>query len=623
MADASERERFKVAQELSARLLYGNIDRREFLRRAAVAGLSVPTISMILAACGGDDDEDPTATTAAEAATPTTRATSPPVLPSTSTPASGGDATATTGDAEPTATEAAEEPTATEEASGSEPVEGGTLVFGDYLEPPGLDPGGLCNVACHTVAMHMYDSLLAMDTEFTIYPWIATSWELSEDMMGYIFTLRDDVVFHDGTPLNGEAVKYTFDRIALPETGATSAAVIMGQFYDTTNVIDEFTVEVRFTQPYAPFLAGCTTAWTGIVSPTAAQESGPDFPTNPVGSGPFVFQEWVAQQSTTMTANPDYNWASDIFEHNGRPYLDEIRFQYVPESATRQALLDTGEAQFIDAVPPQNVATVEGNASYQMLIAQRPGGPKMVDLNTAKPPLDQLEVRQALNFAFNKQELIDTVFFGVFEPAGSPLAPVTFGYEPGVEDMYPFDLEQAAALLDQAGWVMGDGELRVKDGQEFRLNCLIGQSEEDAAIAQVMQAQWAPLGIAIDINVIAGTALTTAKQAGEHNIGFKIAVYQDPDILGAYFHPSSVGGFNYTFWTAPELGELLDRGVSTLDPTERAQVYSELSFYMMENALLIPIYYLSNLSAATVTLQGLKHDPTGFYWFYDAWFQEG
>jgi peptide/nickel transport system substrate-binding protein len=169
---------------------------------------------------------------------------------------------------------------------------------------------------------------------------------------------------------------------------------------------------------------------------------------------------------------------------------------------------------------------------------------------------------------------------------------------------------------------MGDNGIRQKDGQEFRLNCLIGTSEEDAAIAQVMQAQWQPLGIAIDINVIAGTALTTAKRAGEHHIGFKIAVYQDPDILGAYFHPSSVGGFNYTFWDDPALGDLLDRGVAALDPEERVQIYSEISHYMMENALLIPIYYLSNLSAASANLQGLMHDTAGYWWYYDAWFAE-
>jgi peptide/nickel transport system substrate-binding protein len=430
------------------------------------------------------------------------------------------------------------------------------------------------------------------------------------------------VTFHDGTPFNAEAVKFTLDRIPVPETGSTSAIAIVGPFYETTEIIDDYTVEVRFTEPYAPFLGGITTAFLGMVSPTSAQESGPDFATNPVGTGPFIFEEWVAQQSTSMTVNPDYNWAPAIFEHSGRARLDAIRYQYVPESATRQALLDTGEAQFIDAVPPQNVASVEDNDEQQMLIAPRPGAPKMIDLNTAKAPLDQLEVRQALSHAFNRDELLDTVFFGVFEAATSPLAKATFGYDASVEGMYPYDPEAAAELLDAAGWVLGDGDVRQKDGQEFRLNCLIGTSEEDAAIAQVLQAQWGQVGVAMDINVIAGTALTTAKQAGEHHIGFKIGVYQDPDILGIYFHPRAIGGFNYTFYDDPELAELFDRGIATLDADERREVYSEVSFFMMENAIMIPIYYLSNLSAASANLTGLIHDTAGYWWYYDAWFQD-
>jgi peptide/nickel transport system substrate-binding protein len=245
----------------------------------------------------------------------------------------------------------------------------------------------------------------------------------------------------------------------------------------------------------------------------------------------------------------------------------------------------------------------------------------MVDLNTRKAPLDQLEVRQALNYAFNREELIDTLFQGVFTPATVPLATATFGYDASLENMYPYDPDKAAELLDQAGWVM-EGEIRKKDGQEFRLNCLIGTSEEDNAIAQIMQAQWLPLGIAIDINVIAGTALTAAKQAGEHHIGFKIAVYQDPDILGIYFHPRSIGGFNFTFYEDPELEKLFDDGIATLDAEARLKVYSDAQRFLLEKALLIPIYNLANLVAATANLQRLVGDTAGYLYYYDAWFKE-
>ncbi len=623
VASQSERELFGVAQDLSARLLYRAISRREFIKRATAAGLAAPTISVILAACGGDGDDDdeedgaePTATQEAAASTPTPVPTARPVI--------AGAATATTAPAaspEATTTTAAPEPTDTPEPE-SEAVQGGSLVVGMAGEPPGLDPGALCNVNCHTVVMHMFDSLLAMDTEFNVYPWLATSWQLTDDLHGYIFELRDDVMFHDGSMLNAEVVKFSLDRIKVPETGSTSATAIVGPFYGGSEVIDEYTVQVNFTQPYAPFLGGVTTAFLGIVSMQSAQERGPDFATNPVGSGPWKFGEWVLTQHTTMTVNEDYNWAPEgLFSHTGRAYIDDIRYQYVPESATRQALLETGEAHVIDAVPPQNVEAIEGNSDFTMYKLPRTGGPKMVDLNTRKAPLDQLEVRQALMYAFNRQELIDTIFRGVFTPATVPLATSTFGYDASLEDQYPYDLDMAAQLLDEAGWVM-DGETRVKDGQEFRLNCLIGTSEEDNAIAQVLQAQWLPLGIAVDINVIAGTALTTAKQAGEHHIGFKIAVYQDPDILGIYFHPRSIGGFNFTFYEDPALADLFDQGIAEMDATSRIAVYKEVQQFLLDNALLIPIYNLANLVATTSDLQGIVGDTAGYVYYYDAWFNE-
>lgn len=601
---------FAHAQDLASRLLYGQISRRTFLKRAAAAGLSGSTIAMILAACGGG--AAPTATTAGPQATPTTIPTAQPVIPGqvtvVATPAAAAPTAAATAAAAPTAAPAA-----------AQPVRGGKLAVGMAGEPIGLDPGGPSNVNSHTLEMHMFDSLLAMDTDFRIYPWLATAWRLSDDQKSYIFTLRRDVKFHDGTPFNAEAVKFTFDRIPKPETKSTSAVAILGPFYDTSEVIDPYTVAVKFKQPYAPFLGGVTTAFLGIVSPTAAQKFGPDFPLNPIGTGPYRFKEWVQKQSCTMVRNPDYAWASELFKNRGTGYLDEITYRFVPESATRQALIDTGEAQLIDSVPTQNVARVRNNASQQMLTPLRTGAPKMVDLNCKKAPLDQVEVRRALNHAFNRDELVRTLFQGVFPAASAPLSPATFGYDKSVEGMYPYDVNRAAQLLDQAGWTMGSGGVREKGGQQFKLNCLIGTAEEDNAIAQIMQAQLKPLGIQIDINVIAGTALTTAKQQGQHHIGYKIGVYQDPDILGIYFHSRSIGGFNYTFYENPELNALFDEGIAAFDPEKRKQIYARIQRLMMEQAILIPIYYLSNLSAASAKLQGVFSDTAGYLWLYDAW----
>ena len=604
---------FAEAQLLSAQLLYGRISRRAFLRRAAAIGLSASTVAMILDACGGGPA--PTATSSAPQPTATVPPTARPVLAGQPTAA----AASAVGTAPGAASSAASGSPTTAAAAAGTPVKGGTLTIGDQNEPTGLDPGGLSGVDALTLEMHMFDQLLAMDTDFKIYPWLATSWKLADDQKSYIFTLRKDVKFHDGTPFNAAAVKFSFDRIKDPAIQSSSAIAILGSQYDGTDVIDDSTVMVKFKQPFAPFLGGVTTGFMGIVSPTAVQKFGADFQRNPVGTGPFMFKEWVQKQQCTMVRNPDYKWAPDIFKNKGAAYLDQIVWRFVPESAPRQALLDTGEAQMITSVPTQNVAKIKGNSSQQMLIAPRTGGPKWIDFNTAKPPFDVLEVRQALNYGFNRAELVKTLFQDVFPAASAPLSPATFGYDKTVEGQYRYDPAKAAQLLDKAGWAVGSGGVRQKDGQPFKIACLIGTTEEDNAIAQFLQAQWKPLGIQMDISVIAGTALKAAELQGQHNIDFKIAVYQDPDILGIYLHSRSIGGFNFTFYKDPQFDGLLDQGTTTLDPEKRKQIYAQAQHFIMDKALIIPIYYLNNLWAAGTKVQGVFHDTAGYFWLYDAY----
>jgi peptide/nickel transport system substrate-binding protein len=613
---------FAEAQMLSAQLLYGRITRRAFLRRAAVIGLSAPTIAMILDACGGGAAA-PTATSSAPQPTATIVPTARPVNAGQPTAAAASAASvAATAPTTAGSSAAAGSPTtaaaAASPASGT-PVVGGKLTVGDAAEPTGLDPGGLSGVDAYTLEMHMFDQLLAMDTSFKIYPWLATSWKLAEDQKSYVFTLRKDVKFHDGTPFNAAAVKFSFDRIIDPAVKSSSAIAILGTQYDGTDVIDDYTVMVKFKQPFAPFLGGVTTAFMGIVSPTAVKKSGADFPFNPVGTGPFMFKEWVQKQQCTMIRNPDYKWAPDIFKNKGPAYLDQIVWRFVPESAPRQALLDTGEAQIITAVPTQNVAKIKTNAAQQMLIAPRTGGPKWIDFNTAKPPFDQLEVRQALSYGFNRAELVKTLFQDVFPAGSAPLSPPTFGYDKTVEGQYPYDPVKAGQLLDTAGWKMGSSGVREKGGQQFKIACLIGTTEEDSAIAQLLQAQWKPLGVQVDVSVIAGTALKAAELQGQHNIDFKIAVYQDPDILGIYLHSRSIGGFNFTFYKDPTFDSLLDQGTAALDPDKRKQIYSQVQHFIMDKALILPIYYLNNVWAASAKLQGHFSDTAGYYWLYDAY----
>ena len=182
-------------------------------------------------------------------------------------------------------------------------------------------------------------------------PGLAEKWDISPDAKTYTFNLKKGVKFTDGSPFNGAAVKFTFDRIVDPATKAGQSHDQLGP-YDHTEIVDDYTVKVVMKQSYAPLLTNMN-GYLGIVSPTAVQKMGmAEFARHPVGTGPFMFKEWVPKDHVTLVKNPDYNWGSSYFKHTGPAYLDEVTYKIIPEPSVRTGTLKTGETQIIDEVDP-------------------------------------------------------------------------------------------------------------------------------------------------------------------------------------------------------------------------------------------------------------------------------
>ncbi len=194
------------------------------------------------------------------------------------------------------------------------PQSGGTLVVGLSSEPDNIDPHVTPYAVSHNVMMHIFDTLVYQDpADGSFKPGLATSWEAAADGLSYSFTLRTDVIFHDGSAFNAEAVKFSFDRIADPATKSGFSANLLGP-YAGTEVIDAANVRVTFKEPYAPFLDSCSQAFLAIVPPGAIAQHGAEFGnTAVVGSGPYLFKEWVRKDHLTLTKNPDYNWPGESF----------------------------------------------------------------------------------------------------------------------------------------------------------------------------------------------------------------------------------------------------------------------------------------------------------------------
>ncbi|MGH3059020.1 MAG: ABC transporter substrate-binding protein [Gaiellaceae bacterium] len=364
------------------------------------------------------------------------------------------------------------------ETDGGEGGGGGTLVFAGAADPVVLDGALVSDGESLRVIDQIYESLVSLEPGTTeLAPGLAQSWELSEDGLEYTFELEEGVTFHDGEPFNAEAVCFNFDRWynftgsfqnpsasyywqtvfggfaeTDPESGAPEDS-----FYESCEAVDEGTVVIRLTSPSSAILGALSLSNFSIASPAALQEFGADegevddegifHPTgtfgteHPIGTGPFMFASWTRGDRLVLERYDDY-W--------GEPAsIDELIFRPIADNAARLQALQSGEIQGYDLVEPQDVPTIEGDENLQIL--DRPAfNVGYVGINQAFPPLDQLEVRQAIAAGLNRQEVVDTFYAGRGEVANEFMPPEVIGYADDVTT-YEYDPAAAQQLLQDAG----------------------------------------------------------------------------------------------------------------------------------------------------------------------------
>lgn len=575
------------------------ISRRGFLLSgSALAALGA--LSPLLAACGSDDTSDSDDDGAEE---PTSSASDDS---SASTPMA--DATGSAADSS--------------EGAAGEPTSGGTVLLGYIDEPPTMDPRVSGSAKATNLMVNLFDTLIALERESgELVPGLAMSWEASTDATAYTFNLRDDVTFHDGTDFTAEAVKYTYDSIQDPEIKSLTAIGYLGP-YDNTEIVDDYTVVVHFTESYAPFPNTVSTTVLAPVSPTAAEELGTvEFARAPVGTGPFKFKEWQQQVSMTFERNPDYNWPIGLYEHEGPAYIDELVVNFIPEPTTLTGSLESGQITIADGILPQDIEGFQSNPDFQVLLPSIPGSPQILPINANKAPTDDLAVRQAMIYATDTATIVETLFFGALQPARGPLAASTWGYNPAVEDYYLYDPEKAAQLLDEAGWQMSSGGVREKDGQPLHLE-YITSTGQAAEAGELVQAYLAQSGFDVNLQILEYAATAELYLKGEHHIARIGYTGTDPIALSTLYHSRNIPGTNFNRTMKPDdhLDELLDAAAAETDRETRKEMYYEIQAYIMDQALMIPLWEQTIFWGASAELQGLDPMSLGQISFYDVWF---
>jgi peptide/nickel transport system substrate-binding protein len=465
------------------------------------------------------------------------------------------------------------------------PARAQVLEIATDQSPVGLDPHVATSFATQLITSTVYEGLTAVDAGLHVVPALAQSWTVSDDGRTYLFQLRPGAVFHNGRALTPADVVASVNRVRDPKTGSPYAS----RFTSVTSVEQGGDSAVRFTlaQPSAPFLAQL--ASLVIVPPEAVAE----LARHPVGTGPFMFHEWVPDTFIALDRNPAY-W------EKGRPLLTGLKFDIVPEAATRQIGLQSGTYSMVPSVDAATVTAFKGQTRVKVM-KTRDLAYSLIGLNASRPPFDKPEVREAVNLAVDRGQIVDAAYYGEAVPAG-PLSPALTDWALPITDFpcYHSDPAQARKLLQDAGL-----QLPVK----VTLNVL-GSLQQVVDVAQVVQAQMNKAGFDVTLNVQEQGRFIQDWRAGNFQAfaSLNSGGIDPDDYFGRTF--ATGGATNVFKYSDPSLDKLLADARASQDPTERKRLYDEAQRMLACRGPAVHLAYGTLFTAVRADVQGYEPNPT-------------
>lgn len=529
-----------------------------------------------------------------------------------------------------------------------------TLVFGRGKDSVRLDPADAADGESVAVVVNLFDTLLQYKSGTTeLAPALATAWESTEDGLGWVFTLRKDVTFHDGSPMDAAAVAFSFWRQMDPKRHPEVREEIrkrwdltpeqyhqgdfvywnsMFQDIREVRVLGKHRVGIELRRPYSPFLNNLVVFSASIVSPTAFQKHGAGFRDHPVGTGPFVFEKWVREQTITLSRNP-YYWG-------GAPELGRVIFKTVPDNTVRLLQLEKGDLDIIDGLNPEDLEVVEESDDLELLRA--PGmNVAYLAFNTKRPPFDNGRIRRALAAAIDKEELAEGLYLGAARPARSLLPPTLWGHKGDLLDYSKITVdippseeeieraEEAEEGLEIQTTVQNRDPLWGKkvlaqmgydEGFEVPLWTMENPRPympQPRKVAQYIKERFRKIGVKVTIRVWDWATYLEKLERGEHHMALLgwTADTADPDnflyVLLDKDNARPGSASNISFYDSEAVHKKLLEAQREYSRIDRTKLYHEAQDIVHADCPVVPLVHTDQIVAMRKAVKGFVLQPTG------------
>jgi peptide/nickel transport system substrate-binding protein len=522
-----------------------------------------------------------------------------------------GQAAPTQGQAAPTEVSPTEAPpTEVPPTEVAGPPVGGNFVFGVTEEPDTLDIYKSAFAVASLVTSNMGASLVAKNSEGQMVPYLAKSWEISEDGLTYTFHLRDDVKFSNGDPFTANDYVWTWDRCRAEGFVCPVSASLL-QPLTSYEATDDYTFVLHLAEPNYYTLSNLGAYdYLQPLDKNVVEAEGDNYGMNvAVGVGPYMLKEWVQDEKIVLERNPNFVWGPEFFpdDNTGPYYVDTYEFRILPDLSTVLAGLEAGELGFT-TVEPKDVQTVLDTENYQ-IEDMVPTGITYVSFNLENPTWKDYNVRKAFNLATDKQTILNVVLEGKGVVIDGPLSPAMVGYDEAAMKGtgYGFDLEAAKQLMQDAGYTYGsDGMLVTPDGQPLTIDLLGTTDETTVKIMQILVDMWGKLGAQVSIEQLEWGTMAPKVFAGDYQVCMMSVGWPDADVMYLMYHSSNIGGVNFAYLNDPQMDQYLETARTDVTPEGHQAAVDAAYKYVVDNAFMIPLVTPTTFYAVRNDFQGVE-----------------